>query len=490
MSQREAGDSDERGDLAGLSLVLGLGATGYSCARYLHGLGVEFAVLDSRAAPPLLVSYLQEFPDAQVELGEFKVEQLCRASRLIVSPGIAVSTPAIAAAAAAGVEILGDIALFARAAQAPIVAVTGSNGKSTVVALLAAILRKNGSAFGLGGNLDGENFKPALELLIAEREGARRSDLFVLELSSFQLETTRELNATAVALLNLSEDHMDRYADSTAYLSAKQAIFNGAQCAVVNVDDPLTRPPQPMASSLAYKPSGEWSDGLGIGGAGNRSLCWQGEPFLDLEACGLRGSHNRSNLMAAAGLAIALGVPLTAIAAGATSFRGLPHRSQWVCEAHGVEFYNDSKGTNVGASLAAIVGIGERVVAAKSSARLVVIAGGEGKGANFSPLAPALAQFARCVVLIGRDADRIEADTAQARGSCEAIFAADMAAAVSAAVDAAQAGDAVLLSPACASFDMFDNFQHRGDEFIACVSAAVAQSENRQSVGKENLGTW
>ena len=223
--------------LEGLSLIVGMGATGLSCARFLRSIGADFAVADTRAAPAMLPVFRAEFPEIVTEFGELREAFLNSATRLIVSPGVSVKTEAIAKLRQAGVEVIGDIALFSSVVNKPIVAVTGSNGKSTVVALLASILRADGRSFGVGGNLDGENFKPALDLLKEEKK-----DIYVLELSSFQLETTPELNAQAVALLNLSQDHMDRYADATEYLSAKQNIFNGAKTVCINLSDPLTLP--------------------------------------------------------------------------------------------------------------------------------------------------------------------------------------------------------------------------------------------------------
>ena len=483
-----SGRGGENSELEGLSVVVGLGATGLSCVRFLESCGAEYVAVDSRESPPLLAEFRREFPSAVLQLGGFDAMTLAAARRLIVSPGIALSTPAIAQAIAAGVEVVGDIALFARRVSAPILAVTGSNGKSTVVGLLAEILRAEGLSFGLGGNLDGENFKPALALLA---EPPR--ELYVLELSSFQLETTPCLNAAAVALLNLSEDHMDRYADASAYLAAKRAIFNGASCAAVNVDDPQTQPVSEAVEWLRYSASAAIRDGFGVGLSslsslpGRRELTWQGAGFLPIDDMGLVGEHNILNALAAATLARAAGVSIEAIGAGIRRFSGLAHRCQWVADREGVAFFNDSKGTNVGAALASITGLGERLE--QEHAKLVVIAGGDGKGADFAPLAAGLAGYARSLVLIGRDAKRIARAVEAGRGECEIVFASSMQEAVNLAADAARAGDAVLLSPACASFDMFENFQHRGDCFEASVkSLGAAGSETSEGEGKAVLG--
>lgn len=310
--------------LAGHSVVVGLGATGLSCARFLSRMGASFSVVDSREAPPALSEFKTLFPGADVYLGSLESAAITPvlegADRLIVSPGVAVSSPAIARAKVKGVKILGDIALFAEFAPAPILAVTGSNGKSTVVALLAAMLRAAGKDFGLGGNLDGAQFKPALDLL----EESPRS-IYLLELSSFQLETTDELNAFAVALLNLSEDHMDRYSDSAEYLSAKQKIFCAAKHAVVNSGNPLTLPPSGTLKQLAYSVDGPANEGLGINEqGGERFLALNGESFLPVAELKQAGSHDLANALAATGLALLAGVSIEAVCAALRSFEGLP----------------------------------------------------------------------------------------------------------------------------------------------------------------------
>lgn len=472
--------------LAGHSVVVGLGATGLSCARFLSRMGASFSVVDSREAPPALSEFKALFPGADVYLGSLESAAITPvlegADRLIVSPGVAVSSPAIARAKVKGVKILGDIALFAEFAPAPILAVTGSNGKSTVVALLAAMLRAAGKDFGLGGNLDGAQFKPALDLL----EESPRS-IYLLELSSFQLETTDELNAFAVALLNLSEDHMDRYSDSAEYLSAKQKIFCAAKHAVVNSGNPLTLPPSGTLKQLAYSVDGPANEGLGINEqGGERFLALNGESFLPVAELKQAGSHDLANALAATGLALLAGVSIEAVCAALRSFEGLPHRCEWLGEAGGISFYNDSKGTNVGAAVAALDSVYACLTA--GSSRVVLIAGGEGKGANFAPLVPALGRCARALVLIGRDAERI-ADSVNA-AVCDAentgsklqiVFAKSLPEAVRSAVDAAQSGDAVLLSPACASFDMFENFQDRGEQFAACVKTYTDAARVQQA---------
>ncbi len=467
--------------LAGHNVVVGLGATGLSCARFLARSGASFAVVDSRDAPPGLAEFKAHFPSVEVHLGSLDSKVISAilesADRLIVSPGIAVATPAIASARAKGVDVLGDIALFAKFAPAPIIAVTGSNGKSTVVALIAAMLRAEGKNYGLGGNLDGAQFKPALDLL---EEPVK--EVYLLELSSFQLETTQELNAFAVALLNLSEDHMDRYSDATEYLSAKQRIFSGAQHAVINSNNALTLPPNGVQKQLSYRVDGAATEGLGIKEQdGERFIALNGESFCPVAKLKQAGKHDLENALAASGLALLAGVSRAAIKAALCAFDGLPHRCEWLGQSADIAFYNDSKGTNVGAAIAALQSVHASRAAFNPASRVVLIAGGEGKGADFSPLSPALRAYARALILIGQDAERI-ADAVRSEASAsvtestreiEVHFAEDLSAAVQLAVHSAHRGDAVLLSPACASFDMFANFQDRGEQFAACVQTYI-----------------
>jgi UDP-N-acetylmuramoylalanine--D-glutamate ligase len=285
------------------------------------------------------------------------------------------------------------------------------------------------------------------------------------------------LNAQAVSLLNLSQDHMDRYADATEYLSAKQNIFNGAKTVCINLSDPLTLPLDSAVRTVRYKTRGALEDGFGIAEvAGVRSLSFNGCAFLAVERIKVAGEHNFANALAASALAHAVGVSLESIASGIESFQGLPHRCQWVAAVRGVDYFNDSKGTNVGSTLASVVGLGEHF-ATTTGGRLVLIAGGEGKGANFAPLVPAVGAFVRKVILIGRDANLIAHCLELDAKAHDIALAQSMDEAIELASNAAKAGDAVLLSPACASFDMFDNFQHRGDSFAARVRENARKDE-------------
>ena len=430
------------------TLVVGLGKTGLSCVRYLCEKGRDVAVADSRLSPPGLDELRAEWPDLPVYLGEFDVDLFAGFNELVVSPGISVAEPAIRVAADKGAVIRGDIDLFSEVADAPIIAITGSNGKTTVTTLVGEMARAAGRRVEVGGNIG----TPALELL------GRGADLYVLELSSFQLETTRELNALAATVLNVSDDHMDRYPDKMAYFQAKQRIFNGCQNAVVNLDDALSTPMardnlrflcfgfhrvNPDTFSTRDDDEGTW-------------ITFGFDNLLLAEELGLMGQHNISNVMAALALGQAAGLPMDVMLDTAKRFKGLPHRCEFVRRVSDVDYINDSKGTNVGATAAAI----ESLVPA--GGKIVLIAGGEGKGADFSLLAEPVATHCRAVVLIGADAGII----ATALGNrVETVNAADIAGAVHTARKLAQPGDRVLLSPACASFDMFRDYGDRGDRF-------------------------
>ncbi|HIO28302.1 UDP-N-acetylmuramoyl-L-alanine--D-glutamate ligase [Marinobacter salarius] len=430
------------------TLVVGLGKTGLSCVRYLCEKGRDVAVADSRLSPPGLDELRAEWPDLPVYLGEFDADLFAGFNELVVSPGISVAEPAIRVAADKGAVIRGDIDLFSEVADAPIIAITGSNGKTTVTTLVGEMARAAGRRVEVGGNIG----TPALELL------GRGADLYVLELSSFQLETTRELNALAATVLNVSDDHMDRYPDKMAYFQAKQRIFNGCQNAVVNLDDALSTPMardnlrflcfgfhrvNPDTFSTRDDDEGTW-------------ITFGFDNLLLAEELGLMGQHNISNVMAALALGHAAGLPMDVMLDTAKRFKGLPHRCEFVRRVSDVDYINDSKGTNVGATAAAI----ESLVPA--GGKIVLIAGGEGKGADFSLLAEPVATHCRAVVLIGADAETI----ATALGNrVETVNAADIAGAVHTAKKLAQPGDRVLLSPACASFDMFRDYGDRGDRF-------------------------
>ena len=439
-------------------VIVGLGETGLSVAKFLASRNQKFKVIDSRLNPPALSELKRILPEVETEVGELKLKTLLGASELVISPGLSLKTPVIAEAAEQGVAITGDIDIFSKSVRKPIIAVTGSNGKSTVVAILARILEKAGKKYGLGGNLDGTNFKPALDLL-----SEAPKDFYILELSSFQLETTERLNAEVAVILNLSADHMDRYETLDEYHKAKLRIFNGCNQVVINRDDvhsyPVTELSAPIWDFGFSRPG---VNGLGLlEEDGYQYLAFQFEKIVSVNELKIFGQHNISNVLAAVGLALAIGIELDAIRSAIKGFNGLPHRCQWVASVSGVEFYNDSKGTNVGATMAAVEGLGQRI-----SGHILLIAGGIGKGADFRSLVPGINRWGKEVILIGQDAIEIASNFDQ---DIQTYFANDMQDAVSTAFKHASSGDAVLLSPACASFDMFENFQERGNAFIHSV---------------------
>lgn len=444
-----------------LTVVVGLGATGLSVARFLSAQGEPFVVVDSREQPPALAQLNAELPAVRTQLGQLDSATLCSANQLIVSPGLPLDTPALVEAANAGVEIIGDIELFARHAQAPIVAITGSNGKSTVTTLLGEMARLSGKNAGVGGNLG----TPALDLLSDEK------DLYVLELSSFQLESVDTLGAKVATVLNVSPDHMDRYASILDYHRAKHRIFKGARQIVVNRDDYLS---QPLIGDAVTN----WSFGLSkpdfcayglLQQQGESWLAFQFEPLMPVADVRIKGCHNIANALAALALGHAVGLSREAMLAALRSFPGLPHRCQNIAQHEGVTWIDDSKATNVGATIAAIEGLSEQSSnSGNTQAQIVLIAGGQAKGQDFSALAKALPGRVKQVILMGEDAEQL----AQAFGKIvPSIHATSMQAAVSAAARLVGDGDIVLLSPACASFDMFSGFAERGRCFAEAVAA-------------------
>ncbi|WP_415902921.1 UDP-N-acetylmuramoyl-L-alanine--D-glutamate ligase [Neptuniibacter sp. QD29_5] len=440
-----------------LKVVIGLGKTGLACARYLASKNERFVVVDSRENPPGMDELSTELPDVKLICGPFDAELLSSASELILSPGVAQSDPAIQAAVKAGAKLSGDIDLFCNEISAPIVAITGSNAKSTVTTLVGEMAAAAGLNVGVCGNIG----TPVLEML-----NEPEKDLYVIELSSFQLETTNDLRAAVATVLNISPDHLDRYDSMQGYYQAKHRIFRGAKKVVVNRDDALTMPLMPSGvDQLAYhlgKPDLKVF-GL-IEEKGETWLAVGLDKLIPVSELKIRGSHNMANALSALALGQSVGLPMDAMLTALKNFAGLKHRCQWVAEKAGIEYYNDSKGTNVGATVAALNGLGKTL---STDQRIVLIAGGVGKGAEFSELAEPMQQFARALIYIGEDGPRL-AD------SCEGVIkesADDMKAAVAKAQAQAKEGDIVLLSPACASFDMFSGFPARGDAFIDAVEA-------------------
>jgi len=443
-------------------LVLGLGETGLSLARWLVAQGARVRAADSRESPPAFAILRVELPQVKIHCGAFRDELFSGIDLIAISPGVPLPDPFVARAAARGIPVVGDIELFAQqlAANDPklttkVIAITGANGKTTVTSMVGAMCRAAGLDTMVAGNIS-----PAVLDAVLQRNG-RQPAVWVLELSSFQLETTCSLNADAATVLNVSEDHLDRYADMDAYAAAKARIFRGTGVQVLNRDDArslgMALPGRRhMAFGLNEAPSGH---DCGMERSGSDIWLTQGrQRVLNANELQVAGLHNVANALAALALCRAIGLPLAPLLDALRAFKGLPHRVEPVAEVNGVIYYDDSKGTNVGATVAALQGLGRPAV---------LIAGGEGKGQDFTPLNPVVAQYARAVVLIGRDADRIAA----ALEGCgvPVVRARNMADAVRQGATLAQPGDSVLLSPACASFDMFRNYAHRAEVFVGAV---------------------
>lgn len=453
------------------TLVLGLGDTGLSAAKWLSARGAVVTVADSREAPPHRQALTEALPGVQLHCGPFSDVALQSVDMLVVSPGVPLAEPTVARAMKKGIETVGDVELFARAINAlnrdrehpmRMVAITGSNGKSTTTAMCGAMCEAAGRITCVAGNIG----LPVLDALLdIENGGQPVPQVWALELSSFQLETTSSLNADAATVLNLSEDHLDRYPDMAAYAAAKARIFSGQGVQVLNRDDARV-----MAMSLPGRRHVTF--GLndapvdGDYGLCEGELCRGAEQIMAVSDLPVTGLHNAANALAALALTNCIGLPMDKLLQGLAHFRGLPHRVEFVAEIDGVRFYDDSKGTNVGATEAALYGMDRKVV---------VILGGDGKGQDFSPLKQAIMANARAVVLIGRDAAMIERVVAGSGVPLEK--AGSMAEAVKQAFELAIEGDAVLLSPACASFDMFRNYVHRAEVFVQAVRALKAERE-------------
>jgi UDP-N-acetylmuramoylalanine--D-glutamate ligase len=438
-------------------LVLGLGATGLSTVRFLRRHGFECAVMDSRIAPPGLKELREAFPDVPLFLGEFSRSALAAASHLIVSPGLSLELEEIRESRRRGVRVFGDLDLFACCARAPVAAITGSNGKSTVTTLVGLMAKASGIRAAVGGNLG----TPMLDLLDAELavSGAERADWFVLELSSFQLERSELFEAEVATVLNISPDHMDRYPDLASYGAAKRRVFRGDGLRVLNEDDPLVREMyRPGRRAVRFGLGME--SGLDYSLALREGRVWVlagGAPLLPADEVRVKGRHNLANALAAVAIADACEFDREAVAQVLRTFPGLDHRMQWVADIDGVAYVNDSKATNVGASIAALSGL---------EGKVVLIAGGDGKGADFSALAPVAAEKLRAAVLMGRDGPLIERAL---EGVVPTIRVDTMFEAVRAARGVAQGGDTVLLAPACASLDQYQDYQERGRDFAATV---------------------
>ena len=439
--------SDKLADYA----VIGLGSTGLSCVRHLVARGASVAVFDTRERPPNIDAVREIQPALKVYRGDFDATRLMACKTIVMSPGVDPAEPALCAARTAGIELIGDIELFSRSARAPIVAITGTNGKSTVTALVDKMLRAAGQQVRCGGNIG----TPALELL-----GNGEPDVYVLEVSSFQLESTRSLAPRVAVLLNITADHLDRHGTLEHYADIKAGILERAACAVVNADDPLVRSRRFEGRRIEFSLGAPGPGRYGIGdSSAGKNLSGPGGPLLPVDDIVLEGRHNWSNALAAAAVATELGCPTSIQVEVLRTFTGLAHRAVTVANVGGVDYIDDSKATNPGAAIATVEGL-------LAERRGVVIAGGEPKGGSFTAFADALATHAHSVVLIGRAAPAIEHAL---QGRVTTVHATGMAAAVQAAAALASAGEAVILAPACASFDMYSDYGARGDAFAHAV---------------------
>jgi UDP-N-acetylmuramoylalanine--D-glutamate ligase len=449
-------------------VVLGLGLTGLSLARWLTRHGAQVRVADTRAAPPNAQALAVELPQVSLETGPFSASTFVGADMIAISPGVAKEQSAIREAVAAGVELVGDVELFARVLPGgqKVLAITGTNGKTTVTALAGELARSAGVSAVVAGNIG----NAVLDAVAEYEDGAAWPDLFVLELSSYQLETTTSLKAAAATVLNVSSNHLDRYAGIADYAAAKAAIFANAAVQVLNRDDAIVRlmrvpgrtvqtfgasvPLSEEEWGFVRRPEGEW-------------LARGGELLLPVSALSLVGRHNALNALAALALVSSVVKLEPPVHQALAQFRGLPHRMQKIAEAGGVIYVNDSKGTTVAATDAALAGIGRPVV---------LIAGGDGKGQSFVPLRPAVDRACKAVLLIGRDASLVARGLAGTTATVESVGTLD--AAVTRAFELAAPGDAVLLSPACASLDQFTSYGERGERFAVLVRDRLKESRS------------
>lgn len=440
----------------GLKVVAGLGISGVSAVNFLHENGYRVAVTDSREVPP----GHEQIPAAvQTSFGQLDQDLLLQAEEIVISPGLDPQLPAIQAAIAKGIPVISEIQILRCATDKPIVAITGSNAKSTVTTLIGLMAQEAGVKVAVGGNLG----RPALDLTHDD------PDVYILELSSFQLEATSSLNAEVAVVLNMSEDHLDRHGDMAGYHAAKHRIFQGVKKVVYNRDDSLTRPLVPDVTPMqSFGLNAPDLKQYGILREDNGTI-WLArgrERLLKSSEMYIQGTHNVANALACLALGEAIGLPMDKMLETLKAFKGLEHRCEFVKEVNGVRYYNDSKGTNIGATLAALDGLGAAIEA--QGGQVAIILGGQGKGQDFTALRESLQKYAKVAVLMGEDRSIIENAIA---GTTTLLHAASLQQAVELCQQHTHAQDVVLLSPACASFDMFTGYPERGHRFVEYVNA-------------------
>lgn len=465
--------------LAGMEIgrigVLGLGRSGLSCLDYLVGFDVDVDAFDSQLSPSQLVLFQGQYPSVKFQSGDLDERILDVLDALVISPGVDPRVSAVEKAAHSGVSILGDMELYCLASNVPRIAITGSNAKTTVTTLVGEMVKKKFPDAQVAGNIG----VPVLTLLQLEEDKSRSSGrgFDVLELSSFQLETTKSLQAEVAAILNITPDHMDRYASFDDYVQVKQKIYHKAKSVIWNRKDARTFPAEmPNAKQLIYsfgldEPSNPKSAGVVQG-----KITFGGEEVLAVADLQLQGLHDIENALAAVAIASAVGIPRDTIAEVLIEFKGLPHRCQWVRNLHGVNWFNDSKGTNVGATIAAVEGLGE--VNKQVLPSIVLIMGGVAKGAEFVSLSQPINRYVKSVILIGEAAGYIEQQLSEHSVVC-IVRANSLLEAVTLANSKVKKGDVVLFSPACASFDMFENYEDRGSQYMALVNGLSDESLTR-----------
>lgn len=440
----------------GLKVVAGLGISGVSAVNFLHENGYRVAVTDSRQLPP---GHDQIPATVQTSFGKLDQDLLLQAEEIVISPGLDIKLPEIQAGIAKGIPVVSEIQILRRATDKPIVAITGSNAKSTVTTLIGFMAQDAGVKVAVGGNLG----RPALDLTRDD------PDVYILELSSFQLETTSNLNAEVAVVLNMSEDHLDRHGDMAGYHAAKHRIFQGVKKVVFNRDDSLTRPLVPDVTpmqSFGLNAPDLRQYGILREDNGTIWLARGRERLLKSSEMYIQGTHNVANALACLALGEAIGLPIDKMLETLKTFKGLEHRCEFVKEVAGVRYYNDSKGTNIGATLAALDGLGAAIEA--QGGKVAIILGGQGKGQDFTALRQSLEKYAKLAVLIGEDRPVIEKAI---QGTTELLHAETLQEAVALCQQHTQAQDVVLLSPACASFDMFTGYPQRGHRFVEYVNA-------------------